>query len=324
MRKVNLIVTCTSRKRETPARGFRLGDLREKSVSVRAHHWIEKLRTRVSPNEPHAEAFKLYCGEYWSVVRELPSVARTSGVALRFWICSAGYGLITPDSEIRSYSATFSAEERDSVTRGLDAATRRVAAQQWWKQIGTWSGPRGNRVRSLTSLVRRYPRTPLLVVASPDYLHALEKDLSGALEGLSDPDLLLIVSAGTRSFGRFSRNLIPCDARLQALVGGTRASLNIRIAKLLIERSGEMRLGVKRLSAELGKLLSLQPAIENYQRLAATDQQVRTFIRTQAHKNGTLMSRSTLLRKFRDSGKACEQSRFANLYRQTVIDEKVA
>jgi len=324
MRKVNLIVTCTSRKTQSPAHGFRLRDLREKSLSGRAHHWIKKLRVKDSENESHAEAFKLYCGEYWSVVRDLPTAARDSGVSIRFWICSAGYGLITPDSKIRSYSATFSPEERDCVTRGLDAVARRVAAQKWWKLIALWSGPRGNPVRSLTSLARTYPRTPLLVVASPDYLHALEKDLSGALEALSDPDLLLIVSAGTRSFGKFSDNLVPCDARLQSMVGGTRASLNIRIAQLLIERSGKMRLGVKRVSAELGRLLRRQPSIQNYQRRAATDQQIRAFIRNQAYKSGMVISRSALLRKFRESGKACEQSRFANLYRQTVIDEKVA
>jgi hypothetical protein len=324
MRKVNLIVTCTSRKTQTPVRGLRLRDLREKSMSARAHHWIETLRAKILENESHTEASKLYCGEYWSVVRELPTEARKVGVSIQFWICSAGYGLITPDSEIRSYSATFSPEEGDCVTRGLDAAARRVAAQEWWKQIAMWSGPTGNRVRSLTSLTRAYPNTPLLVVASPEYLYALEKDLSGALDALADPDLLLIVSAGTRSFGKFSDNLVPCDARLQPLVGGTRASLNIRVAKLLIERSGKMLLGAKRVSAELGRLLKRQPPIENYQRRAVTDDQVRTFIRTQAHRNGMVISRSALLRKFRDSGKACEQSRFANLYRQMVIDEKVA
>jgi hypothetical protein len=299
-------------------------DLREKSLAGRAQHWIERLRARASENESHSEAYKLYCGEYWSVVRELPSAARKSGVSIRFWICSAGYGLITPDSEIRSYSATFSPEERDCVTRGSDAADRKAAAQEWWKQIAAWSGPRGNQARSLTSLARRYPRTPLLLVASPDYLHALEKDLCGALDALSNPDLLLIVSAGTRSFGKYSYNLVPCDARLQSLVGGTRASLNIRIAKLLIERSGKMRFGVKRVSAELSRLVKRQPPIKNYQRRAATDQQIRTFIQNQAYKGGTVISRSVLLRRFRDSGKACEQSRFANLYRQMVIDEKVA
>ena len=324
MRKVNLIVTCTSRKTLTPAVGFRLRDLREKSVSERARHWIETLRTKDSENESHVEASKLYCGEYWSVVRELPIAALRLGVSIRFWICSAGYGLITPASEIRAYSATFSPQERDCVTRGLDATARRVAAQDWWKQIAKWPGPGSNRVRSLTSLARRYPRTPLVVVASPDYLHALEKDLGGALDALSDPDLLVIVSAGMRSFGKFSRNLVPCDARLQSLVGGTRASLNIRIAKLLIERSGKIRLRAKGVSAELGRLLRRQPAIENYQRRAQTDEQVRTFIRTEACKSGMVISRSALLRKFRDRGRACEQSRFASLYRQMVIDEKVA
>lgn len=324
MNKLNLIVTCTSRKTQSPARGCRFRELHAKSISARVHNWTEMLCANTSTNESRAEAFKLYCGEYWSVVRSLPMVARRSGVFLRFWICSAGYGLISPESEIRSYSATFSPQELDCVTRGFDANARRAAAQQWWQQIARWSGPRGNQVRSLTSLARKHPRTPLMVVASSDYLCALERDLGGALDALSDPDLLLIISAGTRSFGKFTNNLVPCDARLQSVVGGTRASLNIRIARLLLERSGNTRLGFKRVGSQLERLLRRQPPIENRHRRAVTDQQVRRFIRLHAHKNGMVVSHSALLRKFRDNGNACEQSRFANLYKHTVNDEKVA
>ena len=319
-RAVNIIVTCTSRKTQNPLRGHCVRDLHDKSMSARAHRWIERLRAR---GNSQTRASALYCGEYWSIVRSLPMMARKSGLSLRFWICSAGYGLISPESQIPSYSATFSPYEQDCVTSGFDADARKEAARQWWQRMARWSGPKGSELRSLTSIARRYPRTPLLVVASPDYLCALEEDLSSAVEALSDPGRLLIISAGTRTFGELTDQLLPCDARLQSVLGGTRGSLNIRIARLLLERAGKTLLNVERASVELGKLLSKQPPIVGYHRRVVTDQQVRTFIRSQLNRNG-VVSRSVLLRRFRDSGKACEQSRFANLYKQMVIDEKVA
>src|SRR6266566_5996587 len=112
---VNIIVTCTNRKTQNPARGYRLRDLREKGIATRARTWIEILRA----SESQTKASELYCGEYWSVVRSLPITARESGVVMRSWICSAGYGLISPESQIRAYSATFSPCERDCVTRGF-------------------------------------------------------------------------------------------------------------------------------------------------------------------------------------------------------------
>jgi hypothetical protein len=323
MNTINLIVTCTSRKTRTPVRGLRLRDLREKSIANRARQWLRKLRTNGSAKDFETEALNLYCGEYWSVVRELPMVAQKCGVALRFWICSAGYGLISPQSKIRAYAATFSSEEDDCVTRGVGADSRQAAARQWWQQMAKWSGPRDNPVRSLTSLAREHPRTPLVVVASSDYLHAIENDLRGALSALLSPDLLLIVSAGTKSLGNLTQHLLPCDARLQSLVGGTRASLNIRIARLLIARTGNKQLGMERATIQMARLLRKQPAIVRYQRHPASDEQICSFIRFELNRS-RIVSHSLLLRKFRDSGRACEQSRFANLYRQTVINEKVA
>lgn len=241
----------------------------------------------------------------------------------RLWICSAGYGLISPQSQICSYSATFSAYERDSVTRGFGADARGIVAQQWWRRIATWSGPDSKALRSLTAIARRYPRVPLLIVASPDYLRAMEQDLAGAVAALSSPSLLMIISAGMRTFGKLTGHLLPCDARLQSCLGGTRASLNIRVAKRLLEYAGVGSINVERIKGQLRKLLMKQPPIKHYRRRIVTDEQIKNFIRSELSKNG-VASRSLLLRKFRDSGRACEQSRFADLYGEMVIDEKAA
>jgi hypothetical protein len=207
--------------------------------------------------------------------------------------------------------------------RGFNTDHRREAAQQWWHNIARWSGPKGSELRSLAAIAHKYPKEPLLVVAAPDYLHALEQDLNGAVAALSDSDLLLIASAGMRDFGNLTDHLLPCDARLQSFLGGARGSLNIRIAKYLLQYMGRGPISLKRQKTQLRRLLSKQPPIEQYHRRVVTDEQVRKFIDVELNRNGAA-SRSLLLRKFRDSGRACEQSRFAGLYRDMVSDEKIA
>jgi len=317
---INIVVTCTSRKTRSPLARFRVRTVRDKAIQDRALNWIERLRAKGSSQTVASE---LYCGEYWSVVRSLPAVAKKSGVRPRIWICSAGYGLISPQSLVRSYSATFSPYERDSVTRGFDADARKVAAQLWWRSISGWSGPSGNELRSFTAIARQYPSVPLLVVVSPDYLQAIEPDLTRAALALSRPDLLLIVSAGMRTFGNLTNHLLPCDARLQSCLGGTRGTLNIRIARRLLQYMERGDISLHRQKAQLRRLLGQQPPIQQYHRRAVTDEQVRKFIRLELNRSGSA-SRSFLLKKFRNSGRACEQSRFADLYTEMVIDEKAA
>lgn len=317
---INIVVTCTSRKTQAPLARFHLGEVRGRSIEERAQKWIDRLRANDGADIP---ALQLYCGEYWSIARSLPAAARDAGIAARIWICSAGYGLISPQSEVRSYSATFSPYERDSVTRGFDSESKKIAAQQWWHTLARWSGPKGTELRSITAIARRYPRVPLLVVASSDYLHAIDQDLIGATGLLANSSLLLIASAGMRTFGKLTDHLLPCDARLQSCLGGTRGSLNIRIAKRLLRYIGRGPISLEQQKSQLRRLLNKQPPIEQYRRRPLTDEHLKEFICLELKRNSGA-SRSLLLRKLRDSGRACEQSRFAGLYGDMVADEKTA
>jgi len=317
---VNIVVTCTSRKKHAPPTRLQMRTVRERNIEARAYEWIERLSANSTNQTAAAE---LYCGEYWSVARALPLLARQSGIAARIWICSAGYGLISFQSHICSYSATFSPFEPDCVTRGFDSNVRAEAAQRWWQLIARWRGPKGSELRSLNSVAQEYPKVPLLVVGSPDYLQSLEQDLTGTVATLASSDLLLIASAGMKAFGMLTNNLLPCDARLQASLGGTRGSLNIRVAKRVVEFMGRGEIGLTRQKGQLQRLLDKQPAIEQYQRRVLTDEEIRNFIRMELDRHGHA-SKSVLLRKLRDSGRACEQSRFGGLYQQMVTDEKIA
>jgi hypothetical protein len=86
---------------------------------------------------------------------------------------------------------------------------------------------------------------------------------------------------------------------------------------------GRGQISLDRQKVQLRRLLSKQPPMEQYHRRVVTDEQVMKFIRLELNKNES-PSRSLLLKKLRSSGRACEQSRFADLYTEMVSDEKVA
>jgi hypothetical protein len=312
-KRVNIVVTCTSRKRAPAEARLSLRNVRAANVRERATLWIELLGSKGTAT---VAAGDLYCGEHWSVVRSIPRLAKQAGIEAKLWICSAGYGLIVPGSKIRAYSATFATGDPDSVSVESAAIERRLAGQEWWKSLACWQGPGPERIRTISGIVRRFPRTALLIVASPAYLEALEQDLGAAARLIDRPDLLLIVSAGSRNGGSMADHLLPCDARLQQRLGGTRASLNARIARHLVAKAGTNGLDFPSVRSYLESLLRDQPPVRERSRRPMTDVEVRAFICKELRTGTSSYSQS--LRNLRDGGRGCEQSRFATLYRELV------
>ena len=309
------MVTCANRKTVPAKSQLELRTLPGSATAQRAERWIRRLSSANGNRAVTADT--LYCGEHWSVVRSIPSVAKKAGRITRMWICSAGYGLISSDSPVHAYNATFAAGDPNSVGNGSEGKERERTTKQWWTKLTKWKGPGPEKIRSLANLARTYPKDPLLVVASREYLLAVEDDLKEAGKELKNPNLLMVVSAGTRQLGSLSANLLPCDARLQTCLGGARVSLNARITRRLIGGTRVRSMDVSSAKRYLWELLRLQPAIIPPSRLRATDNQVVRFIKREITRRG-ITSRSRLLRMFRESGRACEQSRFAALYTTAV------
>ena len=304
-RAINLVVSCTNRKRYGTASGLAAHRLAGPDLQARLRTWKERLSA--APEEKHP-AEDLYMGEHWSVVRDIASTAGDQGWDVRLWICSAGYGLIRPSARIHSYQVTFTAGTRDSV-----AAWDGKAAQKWWKGVCSYAiaGERGVP-RSLTKLALEYPRTPMLVALSADYLGAVEEDLLSVVGHEYFRRHLAIVSCGTNGQAvHWKDNLLPCDGRVSASLGGTFTSLNARVARFLLESPPPADPTVDHWSALVGSMERQTTARPS--RTPQSDAAVTTFIRT-ALKRVPTASRSKLLEEFRASGKACEQTRFGELY----------
>ena len=123
----------------------------------------------------------------------------------------------------------------------------------------------------------------------------------------------MIVSAGTKTLGELDRFLVPCDARLQPLVGGVRRTLNIRVARKIVSEAGSVP-RLDDLQRSYRKLLAKQPPLPVYDRRPMTDPQVRAYIRRELRRAD--QAHTPLLRKLRDQGSACEYSRLSALYEQ--------
>lgn len=314
MAAINLIVSCTNRKRYPTPTGLAVRDLDGSDVSGRLRVWKERLRS--VPAERH-RADRLYVGDHWSVARGIPPLlAAEVGLTVRLWVCSAGYGLIGCDSLLKSYQATFAPGNNDYVAAA--AKDRAAATRAWWQGVCTVRmGGAEARPRTLAQLAAVQPRTPMLVALSVDYLDAIADDLEVVLQRPFFKEHLSIVSCGTGQRGTWTDNLLPCDGLMSGALGGTLTSINVRIARHLLASLSGAEPTVEKL-ATLAR--SVPRATPQPARQARSDRQVLAFIRS-ALRRTPRPSHSRLLREYRDAGLACEQGRFANLYSVATAGE---
>jgi hypothetical protein len=302
---VHVVVTCTNRKSHPVAAPWRLGSLVGADSGELARKWIQVLAA--DPGSPLVPARDLYAGEHWQMACGLPGAVGGRG---QLWACSAGYGLIPAEALVHPYAATFASGHPDSVQGGSEGS------RAWWDALSRWQGPSPGQPRTLRDLVAADPAAAFLLVLSAPYLRACGDDAAAASRLAADPDRFMIVSAGARNSGLLGDLMVPADARLQALLGGTRQVLNVRIAAHLLS-AGILRRGDA--TRYLARLLEEQPPVPRYDRKKLTDAEVLGLIRDSLARIPAA-SASHLLRQLRDAGYACEQGRFGRLHRLITED----
>jgi len=170
--------------------------------------------------------------------------------------------------------------------------------------------------RSLRALAAQEPNGTVLVAASPNYLLAASADLEAAADALQSSDRLAVFSAATASLGALQRFLVPSSARLQALLGGARQSLNARLLKRALAETRDIgRLTTPALRAWAKELAMMQPPAPQYHHTPMSDDEVRRYVTGKLEENPSA-KHTALLRQLRDSGRACEQSRFRRLFEE--------
>ena len=320
--KLRVVVSCSDRKSLPAAPDLRLAQYRADTLLDRSGSWINRINRPQSETRP---ANALYQGAHWSVVRNLndenPSCI---GTEVELWIASAGYGLTRWDEELESYGATFSSGHADSVVAPGMTDDRAGATAFWWDALAS-----RHRIDdappSLAELVSGEPDSPVLVALSASYLRAVRHDLGRALRRTASPQNLFILSTGSSSI-ELGGALVPFDSRLLGTVGGSNMSLIPRTARFLVAHDNQHGWDFDEVRNFMNAQLEQQPARPSHDRDRQSDAQVMEVIRgalAEADSRQTKRpSATTLLRLLRDSGNACEQKRFKDLYDRVSGDRE--
>lgn len=293
MRQLTLVVTCTDRKAAVPDAELHARSLPAGSVTERAALWKERVK---NASRTHSLT-ELYRGDHWTQARRLRDAAAKAGFEADLWVASAGLGLQPVSAAAPSYAATFSTRHADSVTTTAEGNT------QWWSHL-----QRGAGRATLQELGKA---GPVLMVLSEVYARAMEAELR-AVAAVAGEALLF---GGVDEIAGIQR--VPADAGLRRTLGGTLTSLNVRMAASWLHHCRGGELTSTATSDSWKKWAAGESRPEQHNRQPMTDEQVAAFIRKQTASQPGI-SRTRLLRALRDEGRACEQSRFANLYKKTM------
>jgi hypothetical protein len=292
-----VIAPCSSRKRlESPTRARAVSFPISSQASLETA-WL----ARVETFERVVAAQELYSGRGAALARRAAHKASAS-----LYIVSAGLGLVAGSERVPAYGMTVT-------RRGDDSIPMRVAGRfdpsAWWSAV--CSGPISTTLERV--LTQSQGRITLLALTKP----------YAAMVGAALAALPEELAAGLRIFGwrlqddlpaSLHRSVMNYDARLEASLPGTRNDFAQRamahFVDVVLPMGGEDSEAHRRqIEVSLAGLI----APERVARPRATDDEILNWFGQAAQAGGGV---GRLLRKIRDQGIACEQSRFARLHGQ--------
>lgn len=300
-RPAAIVVPCASRKRVAPHASARALSLSRAHQSTLEDAWIQRLAAL--PREMPAK--QLYMGRGFALGA---SAAVSSGA--RFYVISAGLGLVDAEIPVPSYGMTVGAHGADAIrSRSIET----FDPQRWWTALRAsafsidWSEAFTGEGPVLIALTRPYAEMVVGdLVALPETHRARLRLFGLALPGILPPELI--------------RCAMPYDERLDRILRGTRTDFAQRALSHFARNVASV--DVERDREAVFALLKRHRHPERVERPRMADADIVASI---ARHLATSTGIGRLLRKLRDDdGVACEQKRFTRLYHEAVAQVGVA
>lgn len=293
--KLTIVVNCTERKSQTPKPQLHARSLPQSCVAERVQQW----RRRVDDALPSSALIDLYQGEAWQQVRGLADDAANLGFTVRLLVASAGLGLRDANSKGPAYAATFAGGHQDTVV------PPGPASQVWWHALEEFDD---------SDSLAKAADDRVLLALSENYARAMHADLEKlAVRG---GDLLLV--GGAKTVDGLPR--LPADMGLRHRLGGTASSITLRTARLWLARRKSDDIYHPDDGRRWSRWAVSVSHLERYDRKPASDSELRALI-VQLKATDPSLSATRALRLLRDTGIACEQKRFGELFRTTEVPQ---
>ncbi len=300
-----VLIPCTDRKRREPSEDLRARSLAPGNLSEVAGEWLDRIASATS-KQPHGE---VYCGRAY---REAAKAAKQLSAELA--VISAGLGVVRADQPIPSYSLTVAPGSDDTVLNKITCDG--ASADAWWNALKF----RHEKIAGVQDLLRRESSALILMGLSASYARLIRDDLVGL--SVAETERIRIFGAGITEHlpPSLAASVMPYDFRLNGPDSPIPGTMSDFASRALHHFAGCLRDGV--LSAaqaddDRQELLWLMrdwrtPNLPVRKRM--TDEEIVRFILDQWDETGGRSGVS--LRLLRDTGHACEQGRFRDLFRR--------
>lgn len=303
MQNVLIIVPCTDRKRQNPAPNLTARSLPKSNAATLAKVWVEQVSSQVD----RFAARDLYCGRAFK-----EALDAAGGLNADLKVISAGLGIIDQHEEIPSYSVTVAPGYPDSILKRITVGEASPSA--WWGALQRELP----RARHFHDELNASGATLILTALTEKYAEMIHADL----EKLNDEAIgrLRVFGAGIAKHlpKRLAPTVMPYDERLdgpQSPCPGTMSDFGQRALRHFagLLHSGQI-LGAdldadrSNLERHMSGWLPRKIPI----RTKLSDEEVINFIHASWEK--TAGRSQATLRLLRDSGRACEQGRFRDLF----------
>ena len=273
----------------------------------------------------------LYKGALWDSYMDTWGIINGRVDDAKLWILSAGYGLINPEEKIIPYDITFQ-ESKDGVPSILakidypqKAGAKREVLQSWWTLLN--KAKKQNPLSLEALMAQSGSSDHFLFVLSKDYLDAVFVDLKTAIHAAKRSENIAIISNSKGDpVARLLRpHWLYADNRFVNLPRTNSTVVNARISHELLWHMFQEEKGLSWWSLDnfndfLQRKSSGLPKPQKIVRQPATNSEVESYI-NEALKIQEI-SFTKLHRSYRDSGRACEYTRFRKIYRKVVDDLK--
>jgi hypothetical protein len=223
------------------------------------------------------------------------------------YVASAGLGLVSAVDDVVSYDLTASGPQG-----GLQEVLQRFGASsaQWWSLVC--------RGRGIAHLLAQHPCAVLMAALPANYVEMVIRDLCDGPSSALERVRLFTSQAGASALpGKLTGMVMPYDQRLESITGyaGTRADFPQRAMRHFVEQLGGRGLDQAEAHAAIKEALCSHELRRSVQRQRVDDDAIKALIRLQWRVTGG--RGSVLLRYLRDDARiACEQGRFAGLWRE--------
>lgn len=295
---IEIISSCTNSKTERPCKHLTI-EYYNKDIALNKVIKIWKEVTQQNKSDKHL-ATRLYKGVGWKATME--TYYLLSGTySTNLYIASAGYGLISHNSKIASYNATFSPRTLNSIEK---FNKEKISNIKWWDSINSFQ-------------VDYFADSSYIFIILPhNYLIATQNFIKELIEKYGNR--VFIFRANQDEALSFMKNYtVDFDLRFNSYQTGTLSTLLQRavlwFSKEIIKNS--IPFEHKAFQEHIEDKMKDYKEYKMPKRIQLTEEQLNKEIENMIV-NENIESASKGLRYLRKKGNACEQKRFFILFKK--------